>query len=134
MKTTAIALVTTLCVFFSCNSDEQKPQNTSRTLRYELTGNFTGSNMTAAYTTPSGGTASEQITALPWSKEITYNATVGGASLAVTGGGGTAGQKVTLVVKIGGIQVGSPVTATADALGTFSIAAPAVFFAVTINM
>lgn len=129
MKTTAIILLTTLCIFFSCNSsDETKPQNTSRTLRYELTGNFAGSIMTAAYTTPSGGTTSEQITALPWSKEITYNATVGGASLAVTGGGGTAGQQATLVVKRGGIQVGSPITATADAQGTFSIAAPAIIF------
>ena len=84
--------------------------------------------MTAAYTTPSGGTTSEQIAALPWSKEITYATTVGGASLAVTGGGGSAGQRVTLVVKRGGIQVGSPITATADASGTFSIAAPAIIF------
>ena len=129
MKSTTIALITTLCVFFSCNnSDETKPQNTSRTLRYELTGNFVGSNMTAAYTTPSGGTTSEQIAALPWSKEIKYATTVGGASLAVTGGGGTAGQRATLVVKRGGIQVGSPITATADASGTFSIAAPAIIF------
>ncbi len=129
MKTKPIALITILCIFFSCNnSDEKKPQNTSRTLRYELTGNFSGSNMLAAYTTPSGGTTSEQISILPWSKEITYDAVVGGASLAVTGGGGTAGQKATLVIKRGGIQVGSSITATADSQGTFSIAAPAIIF------
>jgi len=128
LKTKAIILLTILCILLSCNSDETKPKNTSRTLRYELTGNFAGSNMTAAYTTASGGTTSEQITALPWSKEITYDATVGGASLAVTGGGGTAGQRATLVVKRGGIQVGTSITATADAFGTFSIASQPIIF------
>lgn len=122
-------LLATLAFLSSCNSEEgNDPQNTSRTLRYELTGNFTGSNIIAAYTTASGGTITEEIPALPWNKEITFDATVGGANLVVSGAGGLAGQQVTLVIKKGGSQFGTPTTATADAGGTFSISSPVIIF------
>ncbi len=129
MKTFTIALITALTFFASCSNDEDnEPQNTSRTLRYELTGNFSGSNIIAAYTTASGGTVTEQITSLPWNKEITFDSTVGGANMVVSGAGGTAGQQVTLVIKRGGNQVGTPTTATADAGGTFTISSPVITF------
>lgn len=129
MRTLAIALLTALTVFASCsNDDDNEPQNTSRTLRYELTGNFSGSNIITAYTTASGGTVTEQITSLPWSKEITFDTNVGGANIVVSGAGGIAGQQVTLVIKKGGNALGTPITATADSGGTFTMSSPVVTF------
>lgn len=62
MKKLFFALIALLSVLTSCsNDDDKEPQNTSRTLRYELTGNFSGSNIIAVYTTASGGTVTEQI-------------------------------------------------------------------------
>lgn len=129
MRTFALTLIIALTVFASCGNDEgNEPKNSSRTLKYELTGNFSGSNIIAAYTTASGGTVTDQITSLPWNKEITFDSNVGGANLVVSGAGGTAGQQVTLVIKRGGNQVGTPTTATVDARGTFTISSPVITF------
>lgn len=129
MRTFTIALLTVLTVFASCNNDDDnEPQNKSRTLRYELTGNFSGSNIIAAYTTASGGTVTEQITSLPWNKEITFDSNVGGANMVVSGAGGTSGQQVTLVIKKGGTQLGTPITTLADTSGTFTISSPVITF------
>jgi hypothetical protein len=133
MKTLTIALtiilIASLTFLSSCSNDEDNaPRNTSRTVRYELTGNFMGSNIIAAYTTANGGAVTEDITSLPWNKEITFDSTVGGANMVVSGAGGTAGQQVTLVIKKGGNQVGTPTTATADAGGTFTISSPVITF------
>lgn len=129
MKTLSIALITILTVFASCGNDEDtEPRNSSRTLRYELTGNFSGSNIISAYTTASGGTVTEQINSFPWNKEITFDSTVGGANIVISGAGGIAGQQVTLVIKRGGSLLGTPTTATADAGGTFTISSPVITF------
>lgn len=129
MRTLVILLITALTLFSSCNNgDENEPQHTSRTLRYELTGNFSGNNIIAAYTTASGGTVTEQITSLPWNKEITFDSNVSGANLVVSGAGGTVGQQATLTIKRGGKQLGTPTTAMADAGGTFTISSPPIIF------
>ncbi len=129
MKKIAISLITVLTVFTSCSKEDDNGINRlSRTIRYELTGNFTGNNIITAYTTASGGTITEQIVSLPWTKEITFDAGVSGANITISGAGGIAGQQATLIVKKGGNPVGSPTTATADAGGTFTIAAPVVVF------
>lgn len=127
MKKLAIAFITALSVFTSCSKDNVT-NNSSRTIRYELTGNFTGNNIIIAYTTASGGTITEQIVSLPWTKEITFDAGVSGANITISGAGGIAGQQATLIVKKGGNPVGSPTTATADARGTLTIAGPVVVF------
>ena len=129
MKKLFFSLIALLSVLTSCsNDDDKEPQNTSRTLRYELTGNFSGSNIIAVYTTASGGTVTEQIASLPWSKEITFDSTVRGANLVVSGAGGTGGQQTTLIIKRGGKQLGTPTTATADAGGIFTISLPVIIF------
>lgn len=129
MRKLVFALVAALTFFTSCgNDDDNEPQNLARTLKYELTGNFSGSNIIATYTTASGGTVTDEIASLPWSKEITFDATVGGAGLVVSGAGGTAGQQVTLIIERGGDQAGTPTTATADSGGTFTISSPVIIF------
>ncbi|MGF1924708.1 MAG: MmpS family transport accessory protein, partial [Bacteroidia bacterium] len=101
MKKLTLALIAALTIFASCKKDDdKKPNNSSRTLRYEVTGNFTGS-LIASYTNASGGTDNVQIT-LPWNKEIAFAAGVTAANLVISGNQGVAGQKVTVVVKRGG--------------------------------
>ncbi|MBN8782176.1 MAG: hypothetical protein J0G98_03855 [Terrimonas ferruginea] len=114
-----------LLVFVSCDKTDQENQS-SRTLRYELTGTFTGS-LVASYTTASGGTANETVTDLPWSKEITYAANVTAAVVAISGNGGSPGQQVAAEVKQGGTQVASTV-ATANSSGSFTEASAVVIF------
>jgi hypothetical protein len=116
-------------VFISCKKDsDKKPDTASRNIRYEISGNFTGTALIASYTTAGGGTNNDPITSLPWTKEITYATNVAAAIIAISGNGGVAGQKVTIVVKRGGSQVGTPIDAVADASGSFSKSAPAIVF------
>ncbi|MES2651842.1 MAG: hypothetical protein V4663_08880 [Bacteroidota bacterium] len=127
MKKLTIAFITALTIFASCKKDkDNKPNTSSRTLRYEVTGNFTGT-VIASYTTAAGSTANDQIT-LPWNKEVNYASSVTAAIILVTGNGGVAGQKVTVVIKRGGTQVGTPIEAVAGSSGSFSQPAPVVVF------
>jgi len=127
MKKLTIACLTALTIFLSCKKDKDKePDTSSRTLRYEITGNFTGT-VIASYTTAAGSTANDQVT-LPWNKDITYSANVTAAIILVTGNGGVAGQKVTVVIKRGGSQLGTPIEAVAGSSGSFSQPAPVVVF------
>jgi hypothetical protein len=126
MKHLFLLLLCIFCLFVSCKKKSTNDNNTSRVVKYEISGNFSGT-LFASYTTASGGTANEQVTSLPWSKEITYASNVSAAIIAFSGNGGTAGQQVTIVVKKGGTQVSStPVTAGSS--GSFSQAAPVVTF------
>lgn len=49
-----ISLLVADFVFYSCEGEKENPSNTSRTLRYELTGNYSGTTI-ASYTTANGG-------------------------------------------------------------------------------
>ncbi len=110
----------------SCNEDDDDSAGSSRAIRYEISGNFSGS-LFASYTTASGGTTNEAVSQLPWSKDITYENSVAAAIIALSGNGGTAGQQLMIIVKRGGKQVSStPVTAGSS--GSFTIAAPVVTF------
>ena len=129
MKNSIFTLLMVVATFVSCKKDsDKKPDNNSRTIRYEITGTFSGPTLMVSYTTASGGTANDPVASLPWTKEITYATNVAAAIIAISGNGGVAGQKVTIVVKRGGSQVGAPIDAVADASGSFSKSAPAIVF------
>ncbi len=113
--------------FFGMSCDKDKDQGgSSRTVKFELSGTFNGF-LVLSYTTASGGATTEEVTALPWSKEITYASNVTAAGFGVGGSGGTAGQTVSIVVKRGGSQISST-PATANSAGGISAAAPSVVF------
>ena len=127
MKAYSLWVLIASMTFLSCEKDkDNNNNNTSRVIKYEVSGNYTGS-LIASYTTASGGTTNETMPALPWSKEVTYASNVTAAILAVTGNGGVAGQKVTVIVKKGGSQISSTVM-TAETSGSFSKPAPTVTF------
>jgi hypothetical protein len=80
MKQIITILGASIVFLISC----AKPQpiddpSTQRVIRYEVTGNFTGT-LFASYTTASGGTANEQVTSLPWTKEVSYESNVTAAT------------------------------------------------------
>jgi hypothetical protein len=128
MKNISFALITLLILVTSCNKDnDDNPGSSSRVVKYELSGNFTG-GLIASYTTASGGTANETVPAIPWAKEITYASSVTAAAFVLSGNSGVAGQQVTLVVKRGGNQVGTPKVFTANASGGFSESGPVIVF------
>lgn len=129
MKKMAFLTLASLTLFTSCSKDEdQLTVNTSRTLVYSVSGNFSGTNLIVSYTTANGGTSNEQLTSLPWNKQVEYNSSVTAAIIAVSGNGGVAGQQITLTVKRGNTVIGTPTIATADASGSFTKAAPVVVF------
>ncbi len=124
LKTIILKHSLLLLFFFSCTK-KTDDNISSRLVTYELTGNFTGSKF-ASYTTATGGTTNESVSALPWSKEITYNTSVTAATFAISGNGGTPGQQVTLVIKKGG-NITSTTIATADNAGSFTRSALVMF-------
>lgn len=95
MKQLTFLLLTVFIVFTSCkkNDDDNaiKPAPVaSRTLNYEVTGNYKGT-LYASYTTAFGGTNNEMITTLPWKKEITFESKVTASNIVISGNGGIAG-------------------------------------------
>jgi hypothetical protein len=126
MKHFILLLFAFVLLFSACKKDDTTNGNSSRVLKYGISGNYSGS-LVVSYTTASGSTANETITVLPWNKEVTYASNVTAAIIAISGNGGTAGQQVTVVVKRGDSKVSST-TATANSYGSFTKAAPAVTF------
>ncbi len=126
--TILLASIVGSCMFLfqACSKPNDPPAASIRTVKYEVTGNFSG-NLIASYTTAGGGTANETINALPWTKEITYENSVTAAIIAASGNGGTAGQSITIVVKKGTTTV-STTSATASASGSFTVSSPVVRF------
>jgi len=105
--------------FVSCSKDDNDSPN-RRTVKYEITGNFTG-KLTIVYNdNVSGNTVLNDVT-LPWSKDITYPATVTGIGIgAQSSTSGTPGQTATMKIYSGGTVVKSS-SGTAGSVGELSL-------------
>ncbi|WP_125717812.1 MmpS family transport accessory protein [Flavobacterium ustbae] len=119
LKTLAIVL-TLAFTAVSCSSDNDDNDNNggsnnSRDVRYEITGNYTGT-LSATYFEKGGNALNEDVTKLPWTKEFTAEAKSMGASLSASGYGGAAGQTLTGKIYIGG-KLENELTATANSEG-----------------
>jgi hypothetical protein len=116
-----LALATAALALAACGDDDNGtgPAPSSRTVRYEVSGTFTG-GLTVVHTNAAGGNATATITTLPWSREVTHDATVAGVGIGATGAVATPGQTVTLRIVINGTAVQSG-TATVAANGTIAI-------------
>ena len=110
----------------SCDDDEGAPAANKRNVRFEVTGNFSGT-MDATFITESGGGTNEMVTSLPWTKEINYAATVPSMSILVGGYDGVGGQSITLKVFAGGKLVSST-PGTANSNGIVAITSPPYVF------
>lgn len=118
----AVAALTVSC----SDDDNNNAGGNSRDIKYEITGNFSGT-MTAVYTTSSGGNTAAEVTSLPWDLEQTMANDVVAAGFGVSGSGGEAGEQVEIKVYRGGSEVSST-EATANSSGIFTATAPSIVF------
>jgi len=111
----------------SCDDDDDDVNPIkSREIKFEVTGNFSG-RMDATFITASGGGTNETISALPWTKSLTYSNTVQSTGITVGGGGGTPGQTIIVKVFAGGNMV-SQTPGTANSAGIVVVASPSYIF------
>lgn len=114
----------------SKKSDSVSPQASSKVVKYELTGNYTG-KLTIVYTNASGVNENVTYATLPWSKEITVSNDV--LSVAFTSSTtststlGVKDQTVTAKLYVGGV-VKKSTTSTADVNGQVTLGAMAYVF------
>ena len=115
LKTLAIVM-TLAFTAVSCSSDnDDNGKNNSREVKYEITGNYTGT-ASVTYFEKGGNGLNEDLTTLPWTKEFTAEEKSIGASLSASGYGGVAGQTLTGKIYIGG-KLENELTATANSEG-----------------
>jgi len=123
LKTLAIVL-TLAFTAVSCSSDNDDKGSSSRDIKYEVSGNYSG-KISATYTESGNSGQNVDIASLPWSKEFTASADTYGAGITVSGFNGTPGQTLTVKIIVGG-QVKKETTATATSDGII-VAAPGSF-------
>ncbi|MFH6993161.1 MmpS family transport accessory protein [Flavobacterium sp. FlaQc-48] len=115
LKTMAIVLTLAFTAGSCSSDDDNNSGSSSRDVKYEVTGNYTG-KLDVTYTEAGGGALNEDITALPWTKDITVAASTLGVGLSASGYGGVSGQKLTVKIYVGG-KVVKDLTATANGDG-----------------
>lgn len=119
LKTALTILVITFAT--SCSKDDVNTPADSRNVKYEITGNATGT-FDATYITASGSGTNETPTSLPWSKEIIVQNSVTTVSFNAAVIGATPGKTITAKIFVGGV-VKKEQTATVQSNGTAIIAA-----------
>jgi hypothetical protein len=110
----------------SCSEDDDASPAKSRDIKFEVTGNFTGT-ISATFVNANGGGANESIPALPWNKTLTYASTVPSTGLSIGATGGVAGQTIRVKIFAGGALV-SDTPGVADASGMMVVASPTYIF------
>lgn len=121
----SLSILVILMLALSCSKDEPAPTK-SRDIKFEVTGNFSGT-IEATFITASGGATNETISTLPWTKSIVYQSTVSGTTITLGGGGGVAGQTLKVKVFAGGSVV-SETPGVANSSGIIVIASPTYVF------
>lgn len=122
MKNTLLKLAFYIIICTSsitCSSgDDNQNQNSSRNIKYEITGNYSG-HLTVVYNDNVTGNTVVTVTSVPWSKEVIYDDNVqviGASASSVVGHYGSAGQSATLKIYSGGTVVKNA-TASTDVNG-----------------
>jgi hypothetical protein len=103
----------------SCSKDSATPAS-SKAVKYEITGNYTGV-FTIAYIAANGSAEVVEITTLPWKKELTADNSVKAVTANATGSGGKSGQTATLKIYVGNVEVKAG-SGTALSSGIISLA------------
>jgi hypothetical protein len=126
MKKILFLILSTLFLV-ACDDDSFGNHNdTSRHIRYQVDGNFTGT-MSAHHTTHSGGTGTVEFSDVPWSMLILFEKKVPSAAMAIAGSGGIEGQTLTVEVYQDDI-LQSTNHGTAGSNGSIVIGTPPIVF------
>nr|WP_294897571.1 MmpS family transport accessory protein [uncultured Pedobacter sp.] len=121
MKKLTIAIIAVFTILVSCSKNDDNPTPAdSRNIKYEITGNATGT-FDVTYTTGSGSGTNEAPTSLPWSKEIVLQNDVNSVVINSAVIGATPGKIITTKIYVGGVERKSE-TATVQSNGTAIIA------------
>lgn len=116
MKNTySIYFILIMITFSNCKESDPIP-NKEKKVKYEITGNFTGS-LLILYTDITGGNKTVFNASVPWSQEITYPGSV--AAIGIGGQAsatGSVGQSVLVKIFVDGVEVKSS-SASAGSLG-----------------
>ena len=123
LKTALTILVITFTISCSKDDDNDTPTDTptdSRNVKYEITGNATGT-FDATYITGSGSGTNEKPASLPWSKEIVLQNSLTTVTLNSAVLQATPGKTITAKIYVGGV-VKKEQTATVQSDGTGIIA------------
>ncbi|MBK0383067.1 hypothetical protein I5M32_08860 [Pedobacter sp. SD-b] len=104
-----------ILIIGSCSKDKKSNNATSRKVKYEITGNATGS-FTMVYTNSSGVAENVTVQSLPWSKELTVQNSV--QAVVFTSNGTTTPGKVAVANLYIGGQIKQTATQTANNNGT----------------
>lgn len=123
--TKALLIIAIILLAVSCGKDDVKPVK-SRDIKFEVTGNFSGT-MDATFITANGGATNESISSLPWTKSITYQSSVSGTTITIGGGGGVSGQTLKVIV-FAGSSVVSETRGVANSSGVVVVASPTYIF------
>ena len=117
-----LALALFVVLLSGCKKDKDDNNNSNRTVKYELSGTFTGKFHIIISDTESGSQTYDNIT-IPWSKEVTYGTKVLGVGIgASVTTYGQAGQTALLKIYSGG-NVVKTTNGTADQNGALSMPA-----------
>ncbi len=104
-----LGLLAITAILNSCSKDSDKNPGGETTIKYEVTGNYTG-QMTVVFTNETGSNGSELVTSLPWSKEVKVKNATPGNGVGFGGGWmpgqplGAAGQSVTAKIYANGTE------------------------------
>ncbi|MBX2901675.1 MAG: hypothetical protein KF775_18645 [Cyclobacteriaceae bacterium] len=112
-----VLLVSTL---FSCSSGDEPTTNKPRIVKYEITGNFSGT-FTVVYTSLTGGNRVENNVPIGWSMEMDYPASTTSIGIGAQATNlGSPGQAAVIKIFVEGKEVKSS-SATAGSLGEMII-------------
>ena len=116
-----LLVLTIAMIFCACKKDNPTPAK-SRSVKFEITGNYTG-HILVAYTDNITGTRTLTVTSLPWTKESTFSAETLGVGLGgntLSANTGMPGQTVTVKIYSAGSVVRTN-TAAADENGLIDL-------------
>ncbi len=120
------AVVMSTVSLTSCSSDDDKGTvSNSREIKYEITGEFSGTEPLDATYIVNGGATSSDVTSLPWTYTFTADAETNGVNIGVGGFGAVPGEKITVKIYQGNTERAS-VEGTADSDGIVAVVANAV--------
>lgn len=120
LSVSVLSFALVIILLSGCKKDKDENKNSSKNVKYEISGTYTG-KFTVIITDNDSGTQTINEVSIPWSKEVTYGDKVVGIGIGVTPTDyGKTGQTAVMRIYSGGTVVKTS-NATADQTGLIAI-------------